>query len=249
MVGIDTAFNYQRFNSHRHLAHVAGDLLDDFTISTKVGFFPGSDPAACALHSLDPRRLREAVEQSAESLGRVPDVVFLHSPERSLTGRAPEEALDAACITLADAQRAGLCRAWGIATWDPRSLITAPPPTLPSVLLLRSGLSVAHPILTACERLIELCDLPATNVWGMSPFGGDAREAAWQEVDLTDFTPASAPNTDIAFRVAYDLPPVTRVAVGTTNRDHLRSLVAATNLPIIPEAVTTYRGLTREHDR
>jgi hypothetical protein len=62
---LDTGYNYLGFTSHRTLARTAGDLLSEFTISTKVGFFPG---AAGAEHSLSPRRLFEAVEKSAEDL-------------------------------------------------------------------------------------------------------------------------------------------------------------------------------------
>ncbi|MFK8909432.1 hypothetical protein [Streptomyces sp. YS-3] len=73
----------------------AGDLLPNFSLSTKVGFFPGG-------HSLDPARLRTAVEQAVKDLGREPDLVFLHNPEHSAsdTGR-----LGPACAALADTAR------------------------------------------------------------------------------------------------------------------------------------------------
>ncbi|MGH3886005.1 MAG: JmjC domain-containing protein, partial [Pseudonocardiaceae bacterium] len=62
--GLDTAFNYRDFTSHTQLARAAGELLGEFTVSTKVGFFPGDDSAAHAVHSLDRARLWEAVERS-----------------------------------------------------------------------------------------------------------------------------------------------------------------------------------------
>lgn len=158
--GIDTAFNYRGFTSHRSLARVAGDLLAEFTLSTKVGFFPASEPATRAVHSLDPARLRAAVDQSCDDLGRAPDVVFLHSPERSLAGltlRQSRDSLAAACDALTTATVAGQCGVWGVATWDPRPVVAAlagdPSGIAPEVLLLRAGLAVADPILTATEAL------------------------------------------------------------------------------------------------
>jgi pyridoxine 4-dehydrogenase len=103
--GLDTAYNYQRFTSHRVLARVAGDLLGEFALSTKVGFFANGDPAGCAQHSLETARLREAVEQSTEDLDRTPDLVFLHNPERTLAGLPTSEGrcqLAAACNALAE---------------------------------------------------------------------------------------------------------------------------------------------------
>jgi aryl-alcohol dehydrogenase-like predicted oxidoreductase len=93
---IDTSTNYLGFRSHETLARTAGDLLPKFTISTKVGYFrrPGR-----AEHSLDPLRLRAAMEQAARDLGREPDLVFLHNPEHSLHETVPHsrDALTRAC--------------------------------------------------------------------------------------------------------------------------------------------------------
>lgn len=87
------------------------DLLPRFTLFTKVGFFP---VAGQAEHSLDPGRLRESMEQTNHDLGRAPDLVFLHNPERSLTGLpdAGRDALRVACAALEAAFRA--------AYWLPR---------------------------------------------------------------------------------------------------------------------------------
>lgn len=102
------------------LARVAGDLLGEFALSTKVGFFANGDPAGCAQHSLETARLREAIERD---LGHTPDLVFLHNPERTLAGLPTSEGrcqLAAVCNALAETVAAGLCRVWGIALWDPR---------------------------------------------------------------------------------------------------------------------------------
>jgi aryl-alcohol dehydrogenase-like predicted oxidoreductase len=79
---VDTAYNYRGFTSHRVLAETAGDLLAEFTLSTKVGFFPGT--GGRVVHCLQPGPLRTAIERAVDDLGRTPDVVFLHNPERTL---------------------------------------------------------------------------------------------------------------------------------------------------------------------
>ncbi|WP_343336045.1 hypothetical protein [Streptomyces sp. SUK 48] len=96
------------FRSHQILARTAGDLLPEFTVSTKVGYFSGPDGAE---HSLDPMRWHTAVELAAEDLGREPGLVFLHNPEHSLREATPhnQDALVQACANLDDAAAKGLC--------------------------------------------------------------------------------------------------------------------------------------------
>ncbi len=89
MTDLDTAYNYRAFTSHRRLTATAGDLLSEFMISTKVGFFPGDREPE---HSLDPVRLRRAIHQSVQDLGIQPDVVLLHNPERTLPHWRPSTA-------------------------------------------------------------------------------------------------------------------------------------------------------------
>jgi aryl-alcohol dehydrogenase-like predicted oxidoreductase len=115
VTALDTSTNYFGFRSHQLLARTAGDLLPKFTVSTKVGYFPGPDGAE---HSLDPTRLNSAVEEATKNLGREPDLVFLHNPEHSLRKAVPhhKELLAAACATLDDAKEKGLCGAWGVAS-------------------------------------------------------------------------------------------------------------------------------------
>lgn len=249
MCGIDTAYNYRGFTSHRALARVAPDLLGEFTLSTKVGYFPNGGAGERAVHSLEPARLREAVERSVDDLGKRPDVVFLHNPEHTLRELPAEEArdrLDSASIALVEAVADGLCGTWGIASWDPRTVVDAISSDLPpTVLLLRAGLSVAAPILTAAEKLCWTLDIPPEGRWGMSPFGGSTTDMPWHTVSLAAFLSDGqcASTAQTAFRLAYDLPHVTRVAVGTTNATHLRDLVAATDLTVSEETIRRYREL------
>jgi hypothetical protein len=96
--------------------------------------------------------------------------------------------------------RGRLCGAWGIASWDPRPVANAINSDLPpAVLLLRAGLSVAAPTLTAAEKLCRTLDIPPEGRWGISPVGGSTTDPAWDAVSLA------------AFRLEFELPQVTRV--------------------------------------
>lgn len=249
---MDTAYNYRGFTSHRMLARTAGDLLAEFTVSTKVGFFPGPDRHT--VHSLEPERLRAAVEQSIQDLGRTPDVVFLHNPERTLADLSTHEGGDrlaGACAYLAEAAATGLCAAWGISSWDPHPLVNAltasKPDRLPTVLLIRAGLTVPDSELAVTEELGKALGIPAAGRWGMSPFGGSTAETVWRMANLSAFLtphqPCSTPQA--AFRLAYELPSVTRIAVGTGDTAHLTELVAATDLEVAANAINQYRELIR----
>jgi aryl-alcohol dehydrogenase-like predicted oxidoreductase len=252
VTALDTSANYLGFHSHQVLARTAGDLLPRFTLSTKVGYFPGPGGAE---HSLDPVRLNSAVERAAEDLGQEPDTVFLHNPEHSLrVGVSRDrEVLSAACAALEDAAARGLCGAWGVASWNPAplaGLIDATVPR-PSVLMVRAGLLVGAGILDAAEALIAAWALRRGEVWGMSPFGGSTSAPVWDTFDprvfLRDgrrFSRAQA-----AFRTAYHLPGTGSVAVGTDEPAHLGELVGALAGEVSERMVQRYRELLRVHPR
>jgi len=250
---IDTASNYRDFAAHRTLASEAADLLDEFTVSTKVGFFPA---ASGIEHSLDPRRLQQAIMTVPGELGRVPDVVLLHSPERSLDGAdlaADHDRFIAACAVLADAAAEGLCGSWGVSCWDSRPLarlllVTAEGRGAiprPDVLTVRSGLAVGADALEATEKAVAVLGVPPAGRWGMSPFAGDAAHPAWQRISPGAFL-RPGQQTDVMpaiFRLAFELPQVACVAVGSTSGEHLRDLSAAVDLEVDGERVARYRRL------
>lgn len=246
---LDTAANYFGFASHRRLARTAGDVLPHFAVSTKVGFFPVGTGTE---HSLDSARLRDAVWRAVDDLGIRPAVIFLHNPEQSLSGRAPGEAADvlrAACWVLAELAAFGLCDRWGVATWQPAGLIPALAPCAdrpqPDLVMTRAGLTLDAATLNAAEKLATLLRVSPANRWGMSPFAGSTAETAWRTTNLTPFLEAGQPHTplQVACRLAYELPHVSHLAVGTDNPAHLRELVAATELAVAAPAVDRYRQL------
>lgn len=252
VTGLDTSSNYLGFRSHEVLARTAGDLLPKFTLSTKVGYFPRPDGAE---HSLEPARLHTAVEQAVADLGREPDLVFLHNPEHSLreaTAR-DRDTLVQACTTLDFAVEKGLCASWGIASWNPSPLVslidgTAPKP---AVLMVRAGLVVGAGTLAAADALAGVWGLDSSGVWGMSPFGGSTSTPVWDRIDPRVFLRAGDQLSPIqaAFRVAYRLPKVGAVAVGTDEPAHLGELVGALAVEVDERTVQEYRALLRDHSR
>ncbi|RBM13135.1 aldo/keto reductase [Streptomyces sp. PT12] len=248
---IDTAFNYHGFAAHQTLASF-GDLLAPFSVSTKVGYFPGA--AGGAVHSLDPGRLRYALEKTNRDLGRSPDLVFLHNPEQSVSGLPLEVARDRltlACGVLANAAREGLCGAWGIASWRPGPLVCLVDGDTPrpDVLMVRSGLLVAIDTLDASESLAARWHLPAAAVWGMSPFGGKATDPIWEEINPKVFLRGDSARVcsrlQVAFRAAYYLPRVSSVAVGSDDPRHLRELLDSLGAEVDESAVARYQDLLR----
>lgn len=252
VTALDTSTNYLGFRSHQVLARTAGDLLPKFTVSTKVGYFPGPGGAE---HSLDPVRLHEAVEQAAGDLGREPELVFLHNPEHSLREATAhsQEVLAEACAALNDATAKGLCAAWGIASWDPAPLVSLIGPTVPrpTVLMTRVGLLVGARTLDAADALTKAYDLGGRKVWGMSPFGGSTGAPVWARIDPRVFLRDGGrlSRMQAAFRAAYHLPLVGSVAVGTDEPAHLGELVGALAGEVEERIIEEYRSLLRDRSR
>ncbi|MEU8698658.1 aldo/keto reductase [Streptomyces sp. NPDC048680] len=239
VTALDTSANYLGFRSHETLAKVAGDLLAEFTISTKVGFFPGGE------HSLDPVRLLQAVERTVRDLGREPDVVLLHNPEHTL-GSAPDAhaVLAQACGVLVDATAQGLCQGWGISVWDTTALAGIGDVPRPDVLMVRAGLFVGVGDLEASERLMKRWR--PVSVWGMSPFGGVRGAGGWGEFDpLVFLRDGQGSQQQAAFRAAFHLPAVDAMAVGTDAPEHLRELTEALEFTVDGGVVKEYRQLLR----
>ncbi|WP_256790298.1 aldo/keto reductase [Frankia sp. AvcI1] len=250
---MDTGYNYFGYASHRNLGRLPEYLLQEFTLSTKVGFFPGLGGTE---HSLEIGRLRNAIEKSTDDLGRASDVIFLHNPERSLAGLSPDEGYDrliGASTVLVEAVKAGFCRSWGIASWDPRTLLRvlarAAVGTIPTpcTLMVRAGLLTESSILDAGEQVGAIFGLGSDSLWGMSPFGGSTTNPVWNAVNTRIFL---APNQEsnhvqAAFRVAYELPRVSRIAVSTNRIEHLNDLVKATALDVDSDVIARYRSLLR----
>ncbi|MFI1799891.1 aldo/keto reductase [Streptomyces sp. NPDC020379] len=244
---IDTSFNYRGFASHTTLARVAGDLLPKFEVSTKIGFLPGPGK-----HSLSPVPLWKALGRTLQDLEHVPDVVFLHNPERTLARLPPDrqpEVLATAFAVLSEAVDLGMCRRWGVASWNPERLPDLPTGSglVPQVLMVPAGLLVGAQTLEAADSLTKRWHEPT--MWGMSPFGGSFEDPIWDRVDPRIFLRSEAQEcsrAQAALRVAYCLPEVRRVAVGSDDPTHLRELVNALDCSVDEAKIRRYRCLLRE---
>lgn len=236
MTDVDTAFSYTDFAAHRLLAAIGPEVTTQLSITTKVGFFQDG-------HDLTPTRLSATARQIIDDLGRPPDTLLLHNPERS----APMFA--AACEELIKLRDAGLCGAWGLSTWDPGALLGRDVPGPPDVVMVRCGLSVPHRILAASEQLIK--ELRPREVRGMSPFGGSTTDPIWSKTNPTRFLTSASrskePNRiQSAYTVAFAVPRVCAIAVGTRDTDHLEQLCDATELEADADTVARYRTLLAE---
>lgn len=275
-VGIDTAFNYLGFGSHRRLASILGGSIQQVAISTKVGLFPGA-VSGSSEHSLAPARLRSALRRAVDELGVRPMVMFLHSPERSLAdssvgaARAADNpagssagykaangppdvaadisALAAACAVLAEATSTGWCRQWGIACWNPYPLLATVAAGYdgphPDVLMTRAGLTLDGSQVTAIDELAARLGVSETARWGMSPFSGHADHPVWTTTRFDTLLRSGQRYSaqQAVVRLAFDLPPCVKVAVGTDNPAHLREIIDAAGLAHDRQALTRYRDL------
>ncbi|WP_370374735.1 aldo/keto reductase [Catenulispora sp. GP43] len=233
VTGLDTAISYQNFTAHQRLTEAAGDLLPRFDITTKIGFFPDG-------HDLSATRLRAAAEQIRSELGRAPDTLLLHNPERTPTG------FTQACQTMAQMRDEGLCRAWGFSTWNPEPLLGYTIPEPPDVLMIRVGLMVPTDVLDAAEQLAG--QAKPVKLRGMAPLGGHGSESAWTGVDPAAVFLHPGQNANriqAAVAAALHLPAVDAVAAGTGSSDHLIELVQAVRLDVDQHAIEQYRTLIR----
>jgi hypothetical protein len=114
--------------------------------------------------------------------------------------------------------------------------------------MVRAGLLVGSDTLTAAEALAARWDLVQDARWGMSPFGGNVHDRVWEAVDprllLRDPT-VGLSRVQAAFRIAYRLPHVSTLAVGSDDPAHLRQLLDSLHCEIDERVIGQYRALLR----
>ncbi|MGW4629767.1 hypothetical protein ACWEMU_27245, partial [Streptomyces rubiginosohelvolus] len=82
-------------------------------------------------------------------------------------------------------------------------------------------------------------------VWGMSPFAGNASDPVWARFDPRLFlrVPERVNRAQAAFRVAFHLPEVAKMAVSSNSGEHLGELVESLAHSVDSAVVTEYRRL------
>ncbi|MFI1799011.1 aldo/keto reductase [Streptomyces sp. NPDC020379] len=127
---VDTAPNYGRGRAQVELGPVLGEF-PAVKVSTKTGFFTPEQAQAAvtagvlpqgqaaAGYSLAPGFVRWQVKRSVRQLGRTPDVVYVHNPERAAPHVPHIHArLRDAFVVLEELADAGHIGGYGVATWD-----------------------------------------------------------------------------------------------------------------------------------
>ncbi|MGQ0778703.1 MAG: hypothetical protein ACT4NY_30535 [Pseudonocardiales bacterium] len=113
--------------------------------------------------------------------------------------------------------------------------------------MVRAGLTVDSDILDASEDVAALVSVAPNGRWGMSPFGGSTHDEVWATTNIRTFLRPGqvCSNVQAAFRIAFDLPRVSQLAVGASSATHLNELAAATQLLVDVDTITRYRRLIR----
>lgn len=237
ITALDTAGSYHDGQAHQLLSAAAGDLLERFRISTKLSVRAGWPS------------LHEQAWRGIDKLGTRPEVLLLHNPEhvlRQLPGQHSRQRWWAGtAASMAELVERGACRAWGVASWDPRPLVpvltnTAGQTRRPEVVMIRAGLLVPAEVRTALDTLLD--QLPSAARWGMSPFAGNPRllDDIPLHVLLASQQHQAASRWQIAVAAAWQLPAVSRLAVGA-RAGHLDELVTAADLLLDRQRLTAFR--------
>ncbi|WP_242606403.1 hypothetical protein [Protofrankia symbiont of Coriaria ruscifolia] len=110
---------------------------------------------------------------------------------------------------------------------------------------------VSSAVVEGSETLADLLGVARERRWGMSPFAGSTRAPFWDTVNLSPLLSTQRQHSPVeaAFRLAYELPKVGRVAVSVNDPSHLRELVEATRLSVDRTMVDRYRSLLRDRQR
>ncbi|MBC3843607.1 aldo/keto reductase [Streptacidiphilus sp. 4-A2] len=255
---LDTAPNYAAGAAEAALAPILAHS-SHIGVSTKVGFVAALDGQAAAAagilteveagrgHSLKPAYLRWQVARSWRTLGRLPDLVFLHNPEHHCPPDHISERLYAAFTALEEARADGLLKAYGVATWSGFSSGLFDIPTLLEAAFRAGG--VSHrlraiqlplslvrlaPIAQALEGRGVLADAQAADlaVFASAPLhGGQVPDLFTPElVDL--IAPGSTP-AQAALTVVGSAPGVRRVLMSTDKQQHWRQAVTALDAPAL----------------
>ncbi|MEU6089066.1 aldo/keto reductase [Streptomyces sp. NPDC047085] len=253
---VDTAPNYHHGRAQTQLRPVlARD--PDLRVSTKVGFFT-PDIAAAAGHAgvvtpaeaasgqcLTYRYVAWQSRRSVAELGRVPDIVFVHNPERA---DRPHDAITSAFTALEAEARAGRIGGYGVATWtgfdgaftvaDLLEIAThcGGPGHHLTAIQLPVSLVMLKPVAQALAGTGPLAEATAA---GLDTFisaplhGGELPAMVTDELaQLID--PGTTP-AEAALRVTASTPGVNHVLLGSGHAQHWEAAHRVLALPPLPD--------------
>ncbi|MGV4986636.1 aldo/keto reductase [Streptomyces sp. NRAIS4] len=253
---VDTAPNYHHGRAQAQLEPVlAGN--PDLRVSTKVGFFTpdiataASDagvvtPAEAASgHCLTDRYVVWQSRRNVVELGRMPDIVFVHNPERA---DRPHDAITSAFTALEAEAHAGRIGGYGVATWtgfedafsvgellDIATRCGGPGHHLAAIQLPVS-LVMLKPVAQALEGTGPLAEATAASLdtFISAPLhGGELPAMVTDELAqliVPDSTPAEA-----ALRVTASTPGVNHVLLGSGHAQNWKAAHRVFALPPLPD--------------
>ncbi|MFJ6926464.1 aldo/keto reductase [Streptomyces nigra] len=253
---IDTATNYHHGRSQTQLQPVLA-ANPDLRVSTKVGFFTPDiataardagvvTPAEAASgHCLTHRYVAWQSGRNAAELGRTPDVVFVHNPERATR---PRDAIAAAFTALEVEARAGRIGGYGVATWtgfegaftvadllDIASRCGGPDHHLAAVQLPVS-LVMLKPLAQALDGTGPLAEATAAglNTFASAPLHGGELPAMVTD-QLAQLIDSDASPAEAALRVTASTPGVNHILLGSGRAQHWEAAHRVLALPPLPD--------------
>ncbi|GHE00234.1 aldo/keto reductase [Streptomyces alanosinicus] len=249
---IDTAPNYHHGHAQTRLQPVlAGN--PDLRVSTKVGFFTPDlataagdagvlTPAEAAPgHCLTHGYVTWQSRRNAAELGRAPDIVFVHNPERAVR---PHDAITRAFSALEAEARAGRIGGYGVATWtgfdgafsvaDLLRIATrcgGPGHHLAAVQLPVS-LVMLKPVAQALDGTGPLAEATATGLdtFISAPLHGGELPAMVTD-DLARLIAPGHTRAEAALRVTASTPGVKHVILGSGRARHREAAQRVLSLP------------------
>ncbi|OLZ62896.1 hypothetical protein AV521_40540 [Streptomyces sp. IMTB 2501] len=253
---IDTAPNYHHGRAQTRLQPV---LVGNpgLRVSTKVGFLTpdiataASDAGAvtpteaASGHCLTHRYVAWQSRRNVAELGRAPDIVFVHNPERA---DRPHDAITSAFTALEAEARAGRIGGYGVATWtgfdgtfsvaDVLDIATCrggPGHHLVAIQLPVS-LVMLKPVAHALECTGPLAEATAA---GLDTFisaplhGGEL--PALVTAELARLIAPGATSAEAALRVTASTPGVNQILLGSGHAQHWEAAHRVLALPSLPD--------------
>ncbi len=248
---IDTAPNYQHGRAQTRLRPVlAGN--PDLRVSTKVGFAAAASDArvltpgeAASGHCLTDRYVIWQSRRNAAELGRTPDVVFVHNPERTA---CPLDAITGAFTALEAEARAGRIGGYGVATWtgfesafsvadllDIAARCGGPGHHLAAVQLPVS-LVMLKPVAQALDGTGPLAEATAVGLGRFisAPLHGGELPAMVTDELARLIDPGTTP-AEAALRVTASTPGVKHILLGSGRAQHWKAAQRVLDLPPLPD--------------
>ncbi|MFF7455267.1 aldo/keto reductase [Kitasatospora sp. NPDC008115] len=260
---VDTAPNYAGGQAETALA-VTLAAYPDLCVSTKVGFVPASamhiGVRAGALsaadaergHCLTPGYISWQLARSRLTLGRVPDLVFVHNPEHACPDAEITGRLYNAFLTLEEACSQQIISAYGVATWRGFSNGLFDVPALLELAAKAGGpkhhlraiqlpVSLVHlaSVAQALDGRGPLADALAAGleVFASAPLHGGAIPGMVTPELSELINPGNTP-TEAALAVVASAPGVKRVLLSTGNPEHWMWAAEAVGRPSLsPDAL------------